>query len=350
MSQRPKSLLSYKSAIAPVAIGVAVSVYFLFKTLKTENLDLINWCSHCFIWVLLALLTIVVRQISYMWRIKLLSGGSFNWKNCFYVILLWEFASAVTPTLVGGSAVALFILTKEGLRFGKSSAVVLIATLFDELFYLLIAPVLIIIVGTNAIFPAAGQIFPVFGYNAGALEVFIAGYVFIFFITLLMFYGVFINPGGFKKLLHGIFRLPLVRRWKHKSDEIAADILITSNEMKKHSGTFWLKVFGATSIAWLSRFLLANFIILAIHISTDQLLVFSRQIILWVIMLISPTPGGSGIAEITFSLFMKDLVPQGLSHLISISWRIFSYYPYLLAGLIVIPGWLKRVYRKKGNE
>ncbi|MDT8309678.1 MAG: hypothetical protein RQ866_09105, partial [Bacteroidales bacterium] len=38
----------------------------------------------------------------------------------------WEFANAVTPAFIGGSAIALYILRREGLTMGKSTAVVVV--------------------------------------------------------------------------------------------------------------------------------------------------------------------------------------------------------------------------------
>ena len=65
---------------------------------------------------------------------------------------------------------------------------------------------------------------------------------------------------------------------------------------------------------------------------------------MWVIMLVSPTPGGTGIAEFAFQGFLADFTPLGLAGLLAVIWRLFSYYPYLIIGFFVLPKWLKRVY------
>ncbi|NJN77591.1 MAG: hypothetical protein HC803_04080 [Saprospiraceae bacterium] len=51
-----------------------------------------------------------------MARLHILTEGEFTWRKCFELIFIWEFSSAVTPTSVGGSAVALFVLSQEKLR------------------------------------------------------------------------------------------------------------------------------------------------------------------------------------------------------------------------------------------
>ena len=71
-----------------------------------------------------------------MFRIRLLTDNKIKWRNSFDVIMLWEFASALTPSVVGGSAVALFIVNKEIKNIGKATAIVMITALLDELFYI----------------------------------------------------------------------------------------------------------------------------------------------------------------------------------------------------------------------
>ncbi|HCT71060.1 MAG TPA: hypothetical protein DF409_08540 [Bacteroidales bacterium] len=77
------------------------------------------------------------------------------------------------------------------------------------------------------------------------------------------------------------------------------------------------------------------------------MLIYARQLMMWVIMLVSPTPGGSGIAEYFFPVFLREFIkgPAGdLTTLVALSWRLLSYYPYLIIGAIVLPLWLRRVY------
>jgi glycosyltransferase 2 family protein len=64
------------------------------------------------------------------------------------------------------------------------------------------------------------------------------------------------------------------------------------------------------------------------------------------ITLIPATPGGAGVAEISFSALMCDLTSPGLVPIMALMWRMVSFYPYLLMGLIFIPRWMGRVYRR----
>jgi uncharacterized protein (TIRG00374 family) len=68
---------------------------------------------------------------------------------------------------------------------------------------------------------------------------------------------------------------------------------------------------------------------------------------MWVVLLISPTPGGAGIAEIMFNEYLSVFIPVGLVAALAILWRLISYYSYLFIGSILLPSWLKRVFNKK---
>ncbi|MEM6265132.1 MAG: lysylphosphatidylglycerol synthase domain-containing protein, partial [Bacteroidota bacterium] len=71
---------------------------------------------------------------------------------------------------------------------------------------------------------------------------------------------------------------------------------------------------------------------------------------LFIWMIVSPTPGSSGIAEGGFQLLFSDFTPLGLGLALATLWRLITYYPYLFIGIPILPRWLARVYKKKGEK
>jgi uncharacterized protein (TIRG00374 family) len=71
--------------------------------------------------------------------------------------------------------------------------------------------------------------------------------------------------------------------------------------------------------------------------------IFSRQYVLWSFLMVPSTPGASGLAELSFIALNCEFIPGGLSAAVATLWRLFSYYNYILAGILVLPKWLKRV-------
>lgn len=342
-SNKVKELFTAKKMAIPLVIGIGVAFYFLWSGTDWAEFNKIQWGGRFFIGILVALLMMVLRDVAYMYRIRMLTDKQISWRNSFDVIMLWEFSSAVTPGAVGGAGVAVFFLNKEGLSVGKSTATVMTTALLDELFYVFTVPLVILFIGTQNLFPIELQK-EIFGIVLNVKGIFIVGYCFTLLLSLIIIYGIFINPNGFKNLLVKLFKWKLFRKWEHKVVKIGDDIIITSTELRNKSFSFWAKAFLATLFAWTARFWVVNFLILAFIPVSDHMLIYGRQLVMWIIMFISPTPGGTGIAEFAFKGFLAEFTPIGLAGLLAVLWRFLSYYPYLFIGAIVIPKWIKRVY------
>ncbi|MFP4060339.1 MAG: UPF0104 family protein, partial [Bacteroidales bacterium] len=89
---------------------------------------------------------------------------------------------------------------------------------------------------------------------------------------------------------------------------------------------------------------------------SDHFLIFARQLVMWIIMLVSPTPGGSGFAEFVFSRYLGEFIPASpvtsgaIIVAMAFMWRIISYYPYLLMGVIILPRWLQFHFGQKNKQ
>lgn len=321
-----------------------------------DTLSDINWTWYSTMWMLMALVGMAIRDLAYMYRIKVLTDDELSWKQSFRVIMLWEFASALTPSVVGGSGIAMFILNREKIKLGKSTAIVLVSALLDELFYITMVAVVLIAIGTSNLFPVNLEK-TIVGITFGTQGIFWLGYGFIFMLTTAIMIGVFFIPRTLKYILLQIFRLPILRRWRYNVIQIGDDIITTSIELKGKPAKYWVKALAATYVSWTARYVVVNFLILAflspesgmISGFKEHVLIYARQLVMWVIMLISPTPGSSGVAEFAFSGFFKEFIPLGLVGALALLWRLISYYPYLFIGVVILPRWL-RATSKNSNK
>ena len=340
----------FRRIAIPVAIGLGVATFLLVRNFDSEAFSQISWTRASYGSLFLSFLLMVVRDLAYMYRLRVLTDGQLSWRRSFDVIMLWEFASAVTPSIIGGSAIALFILRREGINMGRTTAIVLTTAFLDELFYILMVPIMLGWLGPGNLFISEGS-YMLVDARYGIQGVFILGYVFILVLTSIIIYGVFANPRGLKFILLSIFRLPILRRWRTRAAETGDEIIITSKELKRKPATFWIKAFAGTFFSWTARFWVVNALIMAFATLSmaDHFLIYGRQLVMWVILLISPTPGGSGVAELVFGGFLGEFIQGGLTPAMGLLWRIISYYPYLFIGAIILPGWLKRVFSKANH-
>ena len=348
--QIPKQF-STRNVLIAIFIGLSVTGYLIYQDFNKESFVNIDWKAQTFFWLFMCLLFMAFRDIGYMIRLRILTDKKLSWKQCFQVIMLWEFASTLTPSVVGGSSIAMFIISREQIPLGRSTAIVLVTALLDEIFYIIMVPIAILAAGYSNLFPVDLHQ-NILGLNFGVQGVFILGYGIILFLTVLVSIALLFFPQGFKYTLSVIFSLSFLKRWQRKAIAVGEEVVITSKELKHKPFSFWAKSFLATVLSWGSRFLVINFLLIAFMSITynQHVVIYARQMVMWVIMLITPTPGSSGVAELLFKGFLNEFTPDNLVGFQAFLWRILSYYPYMLIGVIVLPRWLRRTSTLKSDK
>lgn len=326
-----------------IGLGIVFAMFYFDPSITSDSLKGVFDASIP--WLLFALLVLLFRDFGYVYRIREITDRQLTWSRAIYVIILWEFASAVTPSVVGGTAVAMFILNKEGIKMGKAIAYVMVTAILDNLFFVIGAPVIL--------FFAKGNIFPDSKVLESQLEnslqaIFWVSYGLYAAYSLIMSAALFYRPRVFKWILIKIFSLKFLKKWKHDAQEYGNQIIEASRELRGKSMRYWLTIIGATIFIWTSRYLMLNALVSAfVPLSLEQeIIVFARQVIMWIVMMISPTPGSSGTAEFFYAQFFTQFL-GGYTFVTSIVWRLFSYYPYLILGAIFLPRWIRQVFFKK---
>lgn len=339
-----------------VGIGLGAVIFLFWRDFNPGALEYVQWGPRALVWLPVALLLMAGRDIGYIWRIRILSDGRLSLRQAFRTIMLWEFTSAVTPSAIGGTSVAILFVHNEGLTWGWSSAVVLATSFLDELYFLLMFPILVLMLGSDALFGIAGDhesVRTVLMWTA------IGGYAVKTAYVVVLSYGFFVNPRGLKWLLLKIFKLPLLRRWRHAAYAAGSELVVCSKELKTRGFRYWGKAFLATFLSWTSRYWVANAIILAFFSVGGvwtHFQIFARQLVMWIMMLLMPTPGGSGFSEYVFTRYLGEFFPVdaaavgSVAVLLALLWRMATYYPYLIAGAIVVPGWLRKSFGKGGGK
>ncbi|MCB0562852.1 MAG: flippase-like domain-containing protein [Phaeodactylibacter sp.] len=335
--------------VLPVLLGIVAVGYLLRRQFDPHEFAKIDWTAHTLFWILACVLILVTRHLAYATRLHILSEGEFSWRKCIELIFIWEFSSAVSPTAVGGSAVAFFVLAQEKLSTAKTATIVLYTIVLDSFFFIGSLPVLFLFFGTKMIRPEVKTI-----DDIGAW-----GFYFLFAYSLMavyssiFYYGLFINPEQMKRVLVGFTRIGFLKRYRRKSVQLGNEMILASTHLKQQNWRFHLGAFLSTATAWSCRFLLLNCLIIAFITALPvafwtQFELYARLETMFVIIAFSPTPGGAGFVEILFGGFLSDyVINPTYATLISTIWRLLSYYTYLLAGAIVIPNWIRKVLNER---
>ena len=334
---KENTILNPRYIWLPVIIGVGVVLFMFFQDFQATTFEDIHFNTRMLVGILLAVLFMLCQNIGLMWRFKLMGGKALSWKQAFRVNLLCEFTSAATPSSVGGSSLIVLYLHKEGIKAGKGTAIMISCLFLDEFFLCLACSVALLCFPLDVLF--------------GQVSVFTSGMKILFAVigtavavwTCMLYLALFHRAVWVKKLLLAVFSVPFLRKWKESIRLMADDLIVSADEMKRRSFSFWLKCFLVTMWAWCSRYWVVNALLFAFAAAGNQFLAFARQLVIWMVMMVSPTPGGSGLGEYMFKEYYSDFLPTaGVTIIVALVWRIITYYSYLIGGALLLPYWLNR--------
>ncbi len=331
--------------ILPILLGLGVVVWLVLRNFNFEKLQQIHWSVATFGWILLAFALMVIRHLAFSVRMWILAQGHFSLMKCIELVLIFEFSLCITPTTIGGSAVSLFVLTQERLSAARTTTIVLYKVVLDTLFFVGTFPLLFAINGAKIIRPYMESLSDANWES----RLFFFSYAGMVTYGLFLFYGLFINPSLIKRFLVGATRTPFLKRFRERMQKLGSEIILASEDMRNIGWKQHLAAFGATWVAWTCKFLLISCLIYGIdHPTMDfarEVLLYSRLQAMFIIMALSPTPGGAGIAEGLFYPFLHDFISNlEIATVIALIWRLMSYYLYLAAGAIVVPNWIRKVF------
>lgn len=349
--QKVISTFSPRKVFIAISIGLVFTGYLFYQSITDPKNGGLEGMIHALSnpnwgWFFASIFVLLLRDSIYMYRIYNLTQKELSIKGSVYTILLWEFASAVTPSVVGGTAVAVFILAKEGIKLGKALAYVMLTAILDNSFFLIAAPFALFLTDENTFIALGNR--DIMGFKIRVDIIFYVSYGLIASYTLVMAYGLLLNPRGFKWILFRLTSIGFLKRWRLNAYEQSQEMYLASNQINGLGFAYWFKAITSTILIWSARYFMLNCLITSFGQGIglgEQFDIFAKQIILWVVQLISVTPGAAGLAEAFFKTFFEGsgYGPNALWTPLAILWRVFTYYTYLIVGVIVFPKWLRKV-------
>ncbi|MDD6779077.1 MAG: lysylphosphatidylglycerol synthase transmembrane domain-containing protein [Bacteroidales bacterium] len=323
--------------VLPVLIGAGVVAWMWADEFGNFSLTAVPLTPRTLVSLAVVIAMVVLREVGMTWRYRAITDGDLSWRKALKVCLMCEFTSAVTPSAVGGSSVAMVFMNMQGINFGRATTLMIVTLFLDELFFVLSCPIVATLTPLGSLFGNALSS----QFSVGIQWVFWGIYAVIALWTALLFVGIVIKPMMIKRLLVGIFALPLLRRWKAQVEQMTDNMVAASRDLRHRTLGWWLRAFAGTVLLWVPRYVLVCALFWGLLPGSDLWLVFARQAVVWLVLMVCPTPGGSGLGEWLFTQYYADMIPTAtLAMVIMLVWRIASYYAYLVAGLVLVPLWL----------
>jgi len=340
--------ISLRGLILPLALGLGVLGIIAWYTWDEGAFS--QFANAVNPWVMLAAAGMTVARVIFGgWRISFVSRHSLGFKAGVRCQLMWDFASNISPSVVGGAPLTAYYISRESrvtsmetkasrkgpIAIGDASAVMTYVMLLDQVWFALSVPVILVASFYMDVIPVA----------AGRVGLWTA---MIYFVGLMAYAGIFayatlFRPELLSRLASGLFSLPFLRRFRSGVLGEMEQFIARAGVLRKQKSDFFLRGFLLTSGTWLARYFLAVLVILSFVPDVDTVLLIMRSIAQTISSLVMPTPGGAGGIEGLYALFFGDLLPSAALIVPSlIIWRILGYYVFLVVGVTISTRHLQR--------
>jgi len=248
--------------------------------------------------------------------------------------LAWDFASNMTPSLVGGAPLAAFYIARDSqgsingpITVGEVTAWMLFVMLLDQIWFALCVPfVLISTLFTETIPSGLGNV----GFWTSIIY-----FVGFMIWTVSFAYATLFRPELLQKLVDLVCRIKGLRRFRERASEEMARYRERAHLLRSQPLRFYLHGFFLTMGTWLSRYFLLILLVWSIVPNLDIYLATSRTIGMTLGSLVMPTPGGAGGIEGLFMLFISPFLVKSTVVPTLLLWRILAYYIFLGLGVVV---------------
>lgn len=288
---------------------------------------------------LFAAATVALRVLVGGWRFHYVSGGRLSLAEGTRGQLAWDFFSNVTPSAIGGGPLAIVFMTRDtGVRSGDITAWTLFSMVLDQMWYVIIIPVVLVASLYLEVIP---ETLGSFGY----------GVFLLYLIGLLAWiavfsYATFFRPSLLYRMTDFIFRFRWLRRYRESVGKEMSHLERRAQTLRLQPVRFYVIGLALTFANWSLRYLLILFVVWGVYAPVDKVLVLLRGTALTLASLAMPTPGGSGGIEGLYYLFFDSLMPTSAVAPTLLAWRMLGYYLFIAIGIFLTTHHMQKDVRK----
>ncbi len=311
-------------------LGLA-AIFFITNT--PETLQALHHLKIRFFLIAIAL-SVLDMQLG-AWRnhifIRKIDSGISTWVS-WRANVANIFMGAVTPSQSGGGPAQLFIYYRAGIPIAKSISVSIINFIATLAFFLVFAVFALNIVREQ--------------FSSGTIQ-YLIQYGFVAFIGLFVIIIIVIwKPEIIGRWIIKLSNLIMFRKdkWKSRSEKFHHRLVLELNRYKEQCKYFYrskpeLLFYSVviTCVLYINKFTLAYFLMRGLGVNGNIVVIMAIQILILFILYFSPSPGGSGIAELSIAALMAILMPKHILPLFTLLYRFFLLYlPAALGSVVVL--------------
>ncbi len=316
-----------------LSVGISILAIITVISFTRDDFSLQVFTHIDINYLLLALIITFLFWLIKSLKLRLLVrslGGSVPLLKIFNIYLASAFIAHVTPSSSGGLPFIIYFIHREGLPVGKSTALTVIDSIFNLLFYLIVAPLLLVAWGEYMRF--GPQITKLFYLALFLVTGFILLIIFLIFNSHLAisFLDWLVSLSFVKKII-GEEICVHIKAYVQKEINYFNEGLEILIQKKKEL----FMVILYTILYWLVYLMLPPVLLRGLGARIEIVPVILAQLVFNFIYPLIPTPGGSGGAELGIAYLFKFMVPNYILGIFVALWRFFSFYLSLIVGGIL---------------
>ena len=335
-----------KGAIYFVICTVAglTALYLMTQTPQTVEALVHMDARFFFVAVALAVVDACINAARYHLFLRRIKPGVPLWVS-FRAHWANIFMGAVTPSQTAGGPAQIYMFYRGGISLSESTFVAVINFFFSVVFFL--------IATTFALFFLRANI------SQGLIR-YLVRYGFAGFTCFLIVYSLaLIRPDLLGRAIQVIADLiaRTRRSWGEKVGQFSRRITSGINSYHASCKRFFrdekpvlLAGFGLTAIMYINKFALAYFLMRGLGVEGGFLHMIAIQTVIMFVLYLAPTPGASGIAELSIAALMSSLIPGFLLPVFTVLYRFFILYLPALFGFVIVMAELKAHARESGSR
>lgn len=252
-----------------------------------------------------------------------------SWGIASSTVLLGRYYDNITPAAIGGQPFQIFFMNKSGVKNGYGTAIPLVGMISDQMGYLLIGALFIIIGSfagwiSNAAVVAAGWI----------------GLLCYAFFPIIILAATFL-PKTTEEILSLIIKflgkIHILKNPKEDKEKAITAVRQYADSMKailRTKGLF-LKTLVLGCLYYIGLTAIPFFVLQAFGANINFFTSFATTAAVSAAVYFIPTPGNAGAAEGTFYSVFSILPNPGYVFWAMMFWRFFVYYSFIAIGFVV---------------
>lgn len=329
MSDSIISKANLKRLFILIIIGIVANLIFVLYRSDADLIDNLNKLKayHFAIIITLVLLYWAGHALRVMIWTRFLDTP-LAFRDGYQIAAFTDLGAAVTPTLIGGGPVKLGLLIQRGLSSGKAGFLTILGGTEDVIMYVSAILLSLLYAHESASKIATSALSMVYSHWWKVIAIL----ALILVTRKVMSRYELLQLRNLIPLKYKKAYVTLVKGVKTAGAEMVDSLRLVLREGKLR----FVLSFTILLLQWVMKFSILMVLLHAFGVELSVVDTYLNQWIVYLSMMLVPTPGATGGAETIFYYMFTDLIREGSLPIVTTLWRFGTYYLYLILAVILL--------------